>query len=456
MSHLDYLNEAFKKLEMIDEEMFDTSMYGLNQLNDFMDGDVEEESVKVIDPEATRDEELANSYIGKVIINCNVCHSNIFKSKEDIVIEDEDVNPEDACPYCGETLGYTIMGEIQPYSGSASETEQQEPDQVEEVNESLAATVGTAALVGAASGAAHGLARAAVNKLTEESDEDASDEQPLEESKLLAKDNLLKIIRDPHIDAVCSQKMSPTSASVTPPRHEKQPRNTSDPDTDEYVNVFKGLSARDKLLKIARDPRGMQESVNAVNVETDTSVINIDTTEDGKVSVTTQEKNVDVTVPETLSDETIAPLSDETFNELTVKDNEFDTEDSFEGSVDDIEIEDADEDSFDELGESYMKRVYENVDSFHTTNVATSDSKMVVEGVIKFSTGRTKKTGFIFESYTSSPNGKLTFIGKNKHFSDNDRAFVLNGKVCGKKFIAESLDYKYCSGNKKIQGTVKK
>lgn len=441
MSHLDYLNEAFKKLEMIDEEVFDTSMYGLNHLNDFMDGDVEEESVKVIDPEATRDEELANSYIGKVIINCNVCHSNIFKSKEDIVIEDEDVNPEDACPYCGETLGYTIMGEIQPYSGSTSETEQQEPDQVEEVNESLAATVGTAALVGAAGGAACGLAKAAVNKITEEQEEPEEVNEGLGAALGVAAATGLASGAASGLARAAVNKLTEESDEGA---SEEQPLEESK------------LSAKERLLKMIHTSKPVEESVNAVNVETDTSVINIDTAEDGKVSVTTQEKNADITAPETLSDETIAPLSDETFNELTAEDDAFDAEESSMEDVDDIEIEEADEDSFDELGESYMKRVYENVDSFHTTNVATSDSKMVVEGVIKFNTGRTKKTGFIFESYTSSSNGKLTFIGKNKHFSDNDRAFVLNGKVCDKKFIAESLDYKYCSGNKKIQGTVKK
>lgn len=437
MSHLDYLNEAFKKLEMIDEEMFDTSMYGLNQLNDFMDGDVEDESVKVIDPEATQEEELANSYIGKVIINCNVCHSNIFKSKEDIGIEDEDVNPEDVCPYCGETLGYTIMGEIQPYNGSVCEDAEDAHDKqespVEEVNESLAATTSTAALVGAAGGAARGLANALVDKITEDQEESDTEDS----------------------DEVNEGLASGATCGLAKAAVNKLTEETDEDIPEEQPLKGSKLSAKERLLRLIHNYRPVEESVNAVNVETDTSVISIDTTEDGKVSVTTQEKTEDVTTPGTLNSETIAPLSDETFNELTAEDEEFDAEAPSVEDVDDIEIEEADEDSFDELGESYMKRVYENVDSFHTTNVATSDSKMVVEGVIKFNTGKTKKTGFIFESYTSSPNGNLTFVGKNKHFSDNNHAFVLNGKVCGKKFIAESLDYKYCLGNKKIQGTVK-
>ena len=85
----DYINEAFKRLDILDEELFDTSSEGINKLSDFIEQD--DEVVRVIDPEAETDEELKDSYVGKVIVNCNVCHSHIFENKEDIVIEEEGV-----------------------------------------------------------------------------------------------------------------------------------------------------------------------------------------------------------------------------------------------------------------------------------------------------------------------------------------------------------------------------
>ena len=117
----DYINEAFKKLNMLDEDVFDTSVGGLNNLANFMDND-DEDIVKVIDPEAETNDELSGSYVGKVIIDCNVCHSKIFSAKEDVVLtEDGIVNPDEQCPYCGETSGFTVIGEITPFENEAEE-----------------------------------------------------------------------------------------------------------------------------------------------------------------------------------------------------------------------------------------------------------------------------------------------------------------------------------------------
>lgn len=111
----DYINEAFRKLNMLEEDVFDTSIGGLNNLSTFLDND-DEDIVKVIDPEAETEENLSNSYVGKVIIDCNVCHSKIFSEKSDIVLsEDGVVNPEEQCPYCGETSGFTVVGEIKEF-----------------------------------------------------------------------------------------------------------------------------------------------------------------------------------------------------------------------------------------------------------------------------------------------------------------------------------------------------
>ena len=106
MMAFDYINEAFKKLDLLEEQMFNTSLNGINELSNFMDNDDANEIVRVIDPEADTEEMIQDSYVGKVIINCNVCHSHIFENKEEIKIEEDGaVNIEMQCPYCGEHEG---------------------------------------------------------------------------------------------------------------------------------------------------------------------------------------------------------------------------------------------------------------------------------------------------------------------------------------------------------------
>ena len=117
---LDYIDEAFKKLELLNEDTFNFSPQGMSDLETFLAQDDTTELVKVIDPEATDPAELNTSYVGKVITNCNVCHSNVFTQKDDIQVnEDGIVNIEKQCPYCGELEGFTILGEIIPFDPEA-------------------------------------------------------------------------------------------------------------------------------------------------------------------------------------------------------------------------------------------------------------------------------------------------------------------------------------------------
>lgn len=132
----EYLSEAFKKLNLLQEQTYEPSLDGMKKLGDFMDVDDTSDITRVIDPEAEDQEELQTSYVGKVIIACNVCHSKIFENKEDIVVdEDGVVNSEMDCPYCGEASGFKILGKICPYEEEpelADEHAGGEPPVVEE------------------------------------------------------------------------------------------------------------------------------------------------------------------------------------------------------------------------------------------------------------------------------------------------------------------------------------
>ena len=110
------LNEAFKKLELLDEEVISLDDDGIKKLAEIEDTD-KEEFVSVADLDAENEEELKDNYDGKVIIDCNVCHSKIFKDKEDIHLSEDGTvcNDDEECPYCYSSDGYLIIGEVAPF-----------------------------------------------------------------------------------------------------------------------------------------------------------------------------------------------------------------------------------------------------------------------------------------------------------------------------------------------------
>lgn len=176
------------------------------------------------------------------------------------------------------------------------------------------------------------------------------------------------------------------------------------------------------------------ESLEEVEVETGDTKVEISSDEDGKITVSSEPCESEET-PEDNA-ESIKPISDETEAEIEANDGE-----------EDIDIEDFDEESFDELGEGYFKNVYENVNSFKTSNITTKDNKVIVEGVITFNNNVKKNTSFLFESANKTKNGKYRFIGENLNVTKGNKAFSLIGNVTDRKFLSESMNYNYRTKN---------
>jgi hypothetical protein len=185
----------------------------------------------------------------------------------------------------------------------------------------------------------------------------------------------------------------------------------------------------------------LKEDLNEVEVHTDEQDIEVKT-EDGKVVV-------EVGNPEepesTAEDEMIAPLDAEEITDIENNEEQSAEEVAAEEepAEDELDIDEFDEESFDEIGESYLHRVYENVNSFKTTGVTLNKGQLVVEGLIKFNSGKEKKTSFVFEGFKNTKRGKVVTEGKNETFSKSNKAFVLKGTLSDKKFISESLIYNY-------------
>ena len=397
---LDYISEAFRSLESLNEDIFSTDVTGINELSNFMDSDVdEEEKISIIDMDAETEEDLQDSYVGKIICDCNVCHSHVFKDKDQITIDaDGIVDIEDDCPYCGEHNGFVIIGEITEFNPNAEAEEEVVETPVEEPVEEVA-------------------------------DEDVVEEQPEVEEVVEEEEEVLE------------------EALNESPRKFK-------PHTMKLLRMIGSDLVNDAVEE------KLEESFNNVSIETDDQRMTMTSEDNGKVTVTTEP--IEEAAEEVAEDEVIAPISSETEDSIIDAAAEVVDEEPVEDVVEtevaeeeipaeevemEFDIDELDDEGMDELGESYLKRVYENVESFKTSDVSTSGNQLIIEGVINFKSGNSKKTGFIFEAKEATKDGNVKFVGENAHFCRGKRAFTLSGNVADKKLMVESLTYNYRAKN---------
>lgn len=127
---MSYLTEAFKALDALNEETFDVSADGIKKLADFENIDDNVDETTIFDMDAETEDDIEDSYIGKVIIDCNVCHSKIYKDKDEVVIDDEtnNANIDMECPYCYSTDGFKVIGEVAPMN---TETDEKVEDDID-------------------------------------------------------------------------------------------------------------------------------------------------------------------------------------------------------------------------------------------------------------------------------------------------------------------------------------
>ena len=557
-----YINEAFKKFRLLEDfEEFSLTPEGLDNLGSFMGQALDDESVDVYDLEAEAQEDLKKSYVGKVICDCNVCHSNIFYNKEDIVIDDEGiVNAEDECPYCMSTDGYTIIGEIKDWSPEVEDEIEDEPsdeeladepieiedeEETEVVEEGLkldgvkslrgvkglkkrpekagvkairgigdSKISGTTLEEAVSSAKYYGVDEASTGRVAFDNIDEAMDWMADYGDWLYdANDNLVLETwgRDKNGDVVswrvyttedsgnyetfsdlesAKQRVMGVSTSLTEayavnidwdtegedvdlPTKVKLPAGIDDEDITDYLSDTYGW-----LVNSYNIEGNLNESIEDVTINTEDETMTMTTKEDGGVVVETSPKqedefydDFDMDSDVEAGDEVIAPISDETEDEIMgnseeeIPEEEFSDEEIFEEEPmeeepeEDVEVTDFDEETFDGLGESYLRRCYDNVNGYRTTQVRANNNTLIVEGVISFKSGAKKKTNFVFES-KDMKNGNYIFEGYNAQINNGKPAFRLNCSINHKRVIPESLKYNYTSKNTlnesvKLSGTVK-
>ena len=111
----------------------------------------------------------------------------------------------------------------------------------------------------------------------------------------------------------------------------------------------------------------------------------------------------------------------------------------------DIEISKFNEKRFDNMINQYLNEVYDNIDSYRTTDGTVDDesNKILIEGIIKFKSGKETDTKFLFEAKNIDVNGRIKFVGLNESFSKSKFAFSLQGAVINNQLFCTRLDYDY-------------
>lgn len=117
---MNYFTEAFNRLRLLENDFDITVDAGkVDELRSFVEDDIDmpEEEI-VFDADATSTDELADSYVGKVVIQCTCCGARFYKNAEDITYDEESelVNVEEDCPICHTAAGFKVIGKIEEIS----------------------------------------------------------------------------------------------------------------------------------------------------------------------------------------------------------------------------------------------------------------------------------------------------------------------------------------------------
>ena len=231
----------------------------------------------------------------------------------------------------------------------------------------------------------------------------------------------------------------------------------------------------EELDELKKVNESLKESFEKATIETADSKLSMESDDSGKVTVVSEPKKVDEDTYE--GPETIAPVAEETADVIEANTEEskseeapeeeeesmeeVETEKDMPEDSEDIDIDEFDENEFNSLGESYLKEVYNNVDSFKTVRGYINGDSLKLEGVITFKSGKKLNTSFLFESNLITKTGKVKLLGENLQFAQRKNSFTLTCSVKDKKLVMEALTYNYnakdasTGKSKRIYGTVK-
>lgn len=539
----EYLQEAFRSLDVLGEDIFDVDDEGVKELTALRTDDVKaNDEIEIIDPEASSDAELQDTYVDKVILMCPVCHSFIFKSRKDVDIDkiSELANITEECPYCCSVGGFNIVGQVTDYStednDSVEETEEvkveipaedtveesldteaekktdegilgkiiggglptanpiikgilgdsldkdadekicQESAEEKPVDESVLGTLALAAGAGAVGGVANAITKKALgecDKTDDVTEEIKTVDADGTEVKEVIESDIIEGLNDQlGIDSWTNFSYDDEDSHRVIPI--KVYNGTEEIGSDFFYNKDSGEILTECEEIVNEDLTVAVDDVATTVTDTNTNKTISITDKESEDKPVEEKETVEVEAEvadsgesdgEVVAGETVEPLTDEEKEtiekedekgEETVKDNKAVDEVEVDTEADVAEVE---EESFNRLGERFLKRTYENVDSFELNDATTVGNTLQLEGVIRFKSGKERATRFILEAKDMTPEGRVRFIGENKQLCTAKKAFTVSGRLSEGKFIAESLNYNYSAKDKdgkstRVYGTV--
>lgn len=462
----DFLKEAFKNLDILNEDTFSLDKVGIQDLKDFMNGDIVDDTEVIIDPEAETGEDIQDSYIGDIILRCETCESMLYKKPEEVIIDEEEqlANIDEECPFCHTVSGYKIVGQIGEYCPHCKEEEHEdeatsvEEEEVEVKEETPVEEIDEEEEVVEESlkeAKEKDLWSEIYGRFAEDGEQyiDKKTGTPRINKGIYDYKKQMGVDKDGNIIIRVEKEEDLAPAKDVVKEYEDK-GVTSEIFTDKHDNRY---PVRMKvMIPLEESKQPINEDFSKIEIETDTQKMKVESDDNGKISVEAGPKEEDIHI----EGETIQPVTPETEEEIEINSEEA-TEDTDEDV--DIDLSEFEETDFDELGESYLKEVYDNVASYKTISGKVEDgSKIVLEGLITFKSGKKAKTKFLFSEGTITKDNKLRFLGENLNLTKKKNAFVLKGCVQGNKFLSESLTYNYSgkdskSGKSKaLYGTVTK
>lgn len=367
---------------------------------------------KIVDLDAETPEDILPSYEGKIIIQCPQCMTLFYKDAADIEKSESDesiCNVGEKCQHCGNEDGYTIIGKVAAAEIPAEDLPEEEApveEPAEEKTEEPIEEVSEENKEETKEESENTDLNLDLKEIPEEEEEKKEESlqtegQPLTEDKISAaeiKDRLASFIKD-NLQEECTEK----------------------------EEIIKG----DEPLKEASKEVSDAEFKKLIN----SRIWNEDLEDAGRQVDEIATEIEDAGAEEEIKEE---EKEDSIKEELTSDPGEI--ERRLEQKADELQYEDLDDESFNEQITSCLNKIYKNTESFKATECSLNESnQLIIEGKLKFKSGKEKDISFICESYENKDN-KIRFKLVSEALSDA-QIFARCSLDENKSLLTESCAY---------------
>lgn len=486
--------ESLSALNTMHEDAFNMNKEGLDKLKNFLDGDIMDGDVEVVDVEAKTEEEAEESHFGDFILECPVCKLLMFKKKDRVEIEEDFANIGEPCPQCQTSDGFKIVGKVAPLEEVTVDIEKKEKmEGCSKLKEGVEPEIDKyqtwvdydMKTYGKISKTTMDAIKQAGYSVVEdvygnwevightadhddyEIEEGLFDKKPqVRIQPFIAWDTLDgkirggKIVATPvegrkgvydwyvDVDGRPADKRKYQEKELTS-RTDLIPEMLVKKTAEELNPELKDIHLFDmkfvdrngevkprvkeeyaKKLTAKYTKSGSKEYKELIKMDEGLNNIDIET-DDEFIHVKSEEK-------ECCDDEMIEEVSEKDIDEIEDKEAEGEDED-----FDEVDVDEIDEESFDEVTESLLKKVYSNVASYKTVDGSMSKDSIFLEGLVTFNSGAKKRTHFKLTPISECVNGKCRIVCENRAISENEHIFEALAKIHEKKVVLESAKFAF-------------